>query len=728
LHVVLGDFNDTIDNKIDRSPSTEQPGSQFLIQLAQLGLYDVCRALYPDTELFTYEKWDKNKDKSRPILRSRIDQIWITHEADIIPVEFSVHSSQMITNSHHSIISTTINILGFIKNNFRHCVPDQIWDLNVDDRHQNNRIVDISKINNLQWENFTETLDREIEVWNFQQLINEFNHEIQLGYEMNNDEEKIRCRFNELWNNIMSAISIAVNIELPMKIVKYPGSRNIKHKLSFIDKTMQYTTKLGSLMRKINKDQDFIDNKNDQWINFWLNRLNKYNKDYNRKEYDKFINNHKELTIPTHGLFSDTWIKNTEVVKKRVKIDKNYLQAQRLRKIQDSIENRCNIIHSDIPKWLYFTQDNVKEHIIIDRVVISNENEGVRLAIDPDTIRTHAKDTFAGILRKRNTKSIEQDVFWRINNPWDQICANQITSFTYLINSNSLASRSIMIRCRAAQLRLAIHDNIFEHESESLFLGHQEAKSNLSLHNIIIARKLNIVIQQDYINRTTWAISGGNIPTREIFITYKCLNLLRKIGTANSYPLYMLPVSEDKRKHTYVIIKDKNNKLSIGLVKKRTHIQKNGEKIDCLIIEVCNIKIYSDNSQKAIIQKQECPKIITIAQHNALVLPIFIQLSTGAITHIDWYYMVDSVNRDENITTNINIQQMEKTPTIELNGDNLGSWINRWIEQDTLRQELTNIRYRLRSLKNIEYYTDGSLVNRIIDTNNQLHNMAENTI
>ena len=66
-----------------------------------------------------------------------------------------------------------------------------------------------------------------------------------------------------------------------------------------------------------------------------------------------------------------------------------------------------------------------------------------------------------------------------------------------------------MIRCRAAQLRLAIHDNIFEHESESLFLGHQEAKSNLSLHNIIIARKLNIVIQQDYINRQHGLLAEG---------------------------------------------------------------------------------------------------------------------------------------------------------------------------------------------------------------------------
>ncbi|PKC54805.1 hypothetical protein RhiirA1_476640 [Rhizophagus irregularis] len=113
--------------------------------LAQLGLYDVCRALYPDTELFTHEKWDKNKDKSSPISRSRIDQIWITHEADVIPVEFSVHSSQMITNSHHN----------------------QIQELNVDDKHKNNRIVNISRITNLQWENFTETLDREIEAWDF---------------------------------------------------------------------------------------------------------------------------------------------------------------------------------------------------------------------------------------------------------------------------------------------------------------------------------------------------------------------------------------------------------------------------------------------------------------------------------------------------------------------------------------------------------------------------------
>ncbi|GBC36358.2 ribonuclease HI, putative [Rhizophagus irregularis DAOM 181602=DAOM 197198] len=1014
------DFNDTINNRIDRSPSTGQPGSQFLIQLSQLGLYDVCRSLYPDAEIFTHEKWNKNKSKSGPISKSRIDQIWITHEPDVIPVEFS------------------------------HCVPDQLQDPDLEDKHQNKRIVDFSKITNVQWENFTKTLDREIEAWDFQQLIDGFNCEIQLRDGKDNDGEEIKRRFNELWDNVMSAISIAMNIELPMKLVKYPGSRNTRHKLSFTDKTMRHTTKLE---------------------NYWLNRFNKYNDDYRRKEYDKFIDKYEELIIPTHDLFRDTWINNVKgVVKQRSKIDKNFLQAQRLSKIQESIEKRCNIIHSDIPKWLLSTQDAVKEHIIIDRAVISNKNESVRLAIDPKTIRTHAKDTFAGILRKRNTKSIEQDAFWsniyrpkgeftecianlmdeitleewqrtlelintnsapgpsantrpialldnirksvtklltnrlstiltnnkvlrglnfcglkgedtaiplrlmndiiedarengrelwmvtqdmmkaydsvsleslqlalrkldipekfilwitelfknrqmsvitafgpsptfiggdgidqgdaispllwrifydllliaiqqecnqqqglrvpviaymddtsyldssgdkiqasiniatqfyylhdvdingkkselmvinpklprdelyinirrdnskvqatdkeiwylgcyfsssnsrkrsikrlqdiierflnpirrkhitvehiayfinhvlisrvvyvaqlmilsenewnhlftsviklvkqicrlprsyptsalyhryilRINNPWDQICANQITAFTYLINSNSLTSRSIMIRYRTAQLRLAIHDNIFEHESGSLFLGHQEAKSNLSLHNIITARKLNIIIQQDYINRSTWIISGGNMPIREIFITHRCLNLLRKIGTSNSYPLIyasqlilpsghtmswacyrfiaglsakgriakcniLQPVSEDKRKHPYVIIKDKNNEVLIRFVKKRTHIKKNGEKIECLNIEVCNIEIYLDNPQKAIIQKQEHPKMITINQHNALVLPIFIRLSTGATTHIDWYYIVESLNRAKNISENIDI-------------------------------------------------------------------------
>ncbi|PKB92220.1 hypothetical protein RhiirA5_445537 [Rhizophagus irregularis] len=96
--------------------------------------------------------------------------------------------------------------------------------------------------------------------------------------------------------------------------------------------------------------------------------------------------------------------------------------------------------------------------------------------------------------------------------------------------------------------------------------------------------------------------------------------------------------------------------------------------------------------------------MITITQHNALVLPIFICLSTA----------------------NIDIQQLEKTPTINLNEDNLGLWINRWIEQDTLKQELTNIRHQLKSLKNIEYYTDESLANRTIDNNDLLHR-ADNT-
>lgn len=37
-----------------------------------------------------------------------------------------------------------------------------------------------------------------------------------------------------------------------MKSVKYTESHSIGHKLSFADKTRQHTTKMGSLLRKIN--------------------------------------------------------------------------------------------------------------------------------------------------------------------------------------------------------------------------------------------------------------------------------------------------------------------------------------------------------------------------------------------------------------------------------------------------------------------------------------------
>jgi hypothetical protein len=88
----------------------------------------------------------------------------------------------------------------------------------------------------------------------------------------------------------MSAVSIAVNIELPMKSVKYTGSCNIGHKLSFANKTRQHTSKLESLLRKIYKEQDFINTKNSYWKHFWLKRFNKYNSDYIRKEYLSMTN------------------------------------------------------------------------------------------------------------------------------------------------------------------------------------------------------------------------------------------------------------------------------------------------------------------------------------------------------------------------------------------------------------------------------------------------------
>ncbi|PKC09001.1 hypothetical protein RhiirA5_416212 [Rhizophagus irregularis] len=116
--------------------------------------------------------------------------------------------------------------------------------------------------------------------------------------------------------------------------------------------------------------------------------------------------------------------------------------------------------------------------------------------------------------------------------------------------------------------------------------------------------------------------------------------------------------------------------------------------------------ICSDNPQKAIIQKQKYSKMITITQHNALVLPIFIRLSTDAITHINWYYIVESLNRTKNSSANIDIQQLEKTPTINLNGDNLdGSLANQTIDNNDLLHRADNTTVNLEAA----FYTNNKL-------------------
>ncbi|PKK56273.1 hypothetical protein RhiirC2_800390 [Rhizophagus irregularis] len=67
----------------------------------------------------------------------------------------------------------------------------------------------------------------------------------------------------------MSTISIAMNIELLIKVVKYPESRNIRHKLSFADKTIQHTTKLESLIRKICNSKEYAYIPFEIMFSFW---------------------------------------------------------------------------------------------------------------------------------------------------------------------------------------------------------------------------------------------------------------------------------------------------------------------------------------------------------------------------------------------------------------------------------------------------------------------------
>uniref|UniRef100_U9TGX9 Reverse transcriptase domain-containing protein n=1 Tax=Rhizophagus irregularis (strain DAOM 181602 / DAOM 197198 / MUCL 43194) TaxID=747089 RepID=U9TGX9_RHIID len=500
LHIVLGDFNDTINNKIDRSPSTRQPGSQFLIQLSQLGLYDVCRVLYPDAELFTHEKWNKNKNRSAPISKSRIDQIWITYEPDVIPVEFLLHSLQMVTNSHHSIISTTLNISGFIRNNFRHCVPDQLQD---PDLHQDKHIVDIRD-------------------------------------EKNTDGEKIKRRFNELWDNIISAISITMNIELLMKLIKYPESCNTRHKLIFADKTMRYTTKLESLIRKICKDQDFIAIKDAHWIDYWLNRFNKYNDDYKNKEYDKFIDKPKgKFTECIANLMDEITLEEWQqtLEQKFDYILANMRSIALLNNIRKSVTklltNRLStiLIYNKVLRELNFCGLKEKDTAILlrlmnDIIKDARENGKELWMVTQDMMK------ITGLFKDRQMSVItafDPSSTFIVGDVIQQAC-NQQQGYK-MVNTWPL---DIQDRSIWQQYRLRVPVIAYMDDTSYLDSSGDKIQASINIatqfyhfHDVNINGKKSELM----------TISGENIPIREIFITHRCFNLLRKIGISNSYPL-----------------------------------------------------------------------------------------------------------------------------------------------------------------------------------------------
>jgi hypothetical protein len=71
----------------------------------------------------------------------------------------------------------------------------------------------------------------------------------------------------------------------------------------------------------------------------------------------------------------------------------------------------------------------------------------------------------------------------------------------------------------------------------------------------------------------------------------------------------------------------------------------------------------------------------------------FINKLNCTITYSDWYYMVNHINRiSQRVNTqHVKIQQLAELPTIILNKNNIGPWIDHWIVQDNLKQQLINI-------------------------------------
>lgn len=123
LHILLGDFNETMDNLIDRLPPNNNLSSDFILKLQSLGMDDVCRLVYLDEPIFTHRQSTHNSTASQ----SCIDHIWISTTDKMALITFENHSTMDITNSHHNIISTRLDVSDAIRNNFQGtCITKQL--------------------------------------------------------------------------------------------------------------------------------------------------------------------------------------------------------------------------------------------------------------------------------------------------------------------------------------------------------------------------------------------------------------------------------------------------------------------------------------------------------------------------------------------------------------------------------------------------------------------------
>lgn len=92
-----------------------------------------------------------------------------------------------------------------------------------------------------------------------------------------------------------------------------------------------------------------------------------------------------------------------------------------------------------------------------------------------------------GLPRSTPTASLQHGYILGLKDLGREIIINQIAAFMYIINSQTLAATTALIRCRTAQINLAIPNSIFQYDLASLLMNKLYRMHNWRFNTIILA-------------------------------------------------------------------------------------------------------------------------------------------------------------------------------------------------------------------------------------------------
>ncbi|GES99530.1 RNA-directed DNA polymerase from mobile element jockey-like [Rhizophagus clarus] len=361
-----------------------------------------------------------------------------------------------------------------------------------DDKHYPMKYIDTTKLTGDTWDNFSRTLIDEFQAWKFDDTIEELavlhapnNDDQTAGREPVHDYLIIRDRIDTLWDNILAAIHVSMNISLPMK--KRSSQRNY-HKcdadLDTENKIRRHTAKVRALISHVS---NLSCGKRIKYLALnkesWRRKIAQYNNDYKAKIYHSHITDNSHI-LSEENIFSTDWIvKARSAVKHRSRIDASHSRLREAERINARIEQKFDTFQANQTKIINNSLDRHKSKITIDRIATTNIEGESHLETNPDNINRLAEEHYGETTRARNTSYDRLDDFWtNIYQPkqhWTQHFADMnepITLDEWLtilreVNSSSAAGPSGISYNLIKKFPEEIHLVIINFVSLSLKLG-----------------------------------------------------------------------------------------------------------------------------------------------------------------------------------------------------------------------------------------------------------------